>query len=178
MYCVGHVMVDTNKAPLDPFLHEALARTSLQPGARALDLACGRGRHALELARLGFQVEAWDQNPKVLAELTAAATMEGLDALVREVDCEALPAAGPFDLVLVFNYLDRSLPPKLLPIVTPEAYFIYCTFTLDRLGAHPSDRWCLEPGELNRGFEGWDILHSMESEGRAGIVAQRTPFER
>jgi len=171
-------MVDINSTPLDPFLHEALAHIDLPAGARALDLACGRGRHALELARRGFQVEAWDRNPEALAELSHKAAHEGLEARVREVDCEAPPAAGPFDLVVVFNYLDRSLPPKLLPIVTQGAYLIYCTFTLDRPGAHPSDRWCLEPAELQRGFEGWGILHSMESAGRAGIVAQRTPFER
>lgn len=33
------------------FLAEQL---ELEPGARVLDLACGKGRHAVELARAGF----------------------------------------------------------------------------------------------------------------------------
>ena len=32
----------------------------LPPGGRALDLACGRGRNAVHLARLGFLVDAVD----------------------------------------------------------------------------------------------------------------------
>lgn len=167
-------MVDTNSTPPDPFFHEALTHLDLAPGARVLDLACGRGRHALELARLGFTVEAWDRNSEALAALKTQAAAEALEISVRELDCEAFPPSGPFDLVIVFNYLDRSLPPKLLPSVNESAYLVYCTFTLDRPGSHPSDRWCLDRGELARGFGGWHVLHSVEAGGRAGIVAQRS----
>lgn len=173
MYGVRHDMVDTNSTPPDPFLKEALAHVTLKPGARVLDLACGRGRHALELARLGYSVEAWDRNPEVLAELEVQAATRGLPVTTRKQDCEAFPPSDLFDLVIVFNYLDRSLPPKLLPSVSQSAYLIYCTFTVDRPGTHPSDRWCLERDELQRGFDGWHILHSVEAGGRAGIVAQR-----
>ena len=174
MYGVEHAMVDTNSSQPDPFLAEALSHVSLRQGARVLDLACGRGRHALELARQGFSVEAWDRNAEALAELEAQARTEELAISTREVDCEVPPRAGPFDLVLIFNYLDRTLPPRLLPSVRSGGFLIYCTFTLDREGTHPSDRWCVEPGELQRGFEGWEILHSVETSGRAGIVARRT----
>ncbi len=173
MYGLCLTMNDTNSQEPDPFLREALSRIELAPGARVLDLACGRGRHALALARLGYRVEAWDRNSEALAELSSAAQSEGLEIRTRELDCEQPPVAGPFDLVLVFNYLDRTLPPKLLPSVTKDAYLVYCTFTRDRVGTHPSDRWCLEPGELKQGFEGWSVLYAEEAGGRAGIVAQR-----
>ncbi|MBM4049039.1 MAG: class I SAM-dependent methyltransferase, partial [Planctomycetes bacterium] len=35
-----------------------LALAKLAPGAAVLDLACGPGRHSLELARRGFKVTA------------------------------------------------------------------------------------------------------------------------
>ena len=173
MYGVEHVMSDTNSQELDPFLREALSHVTLPAGARVLDLACGRGRHALELARLGYAVEAWDRNSEALAELNASAAAENLTIEARQLDCEEPPSGGPFDLVVVFNYLDRALPPKLLPVVNQEAFLIYCTFTTERPGSHPSDHWCLEPGELARGFEGWVVQHSVEAKGRAGIVAKR-----
>lgn len=158
----------------DPFFLEALQRIKCEPGAHALDLACGRGRHALELARRGLLVEAWDRNPEVLAELNERAQREELAVTTREVDCEAPPAAGPFDLVIVFNYLDRSLAERIEPSVRAETWLVVSTFTLDRTGDHPSDRWCLEPGELARGFRGWQVEHSVEADGRAGLIARRS----
>ena len=37
------------------------------PAGRALDAACGTGRHALELARRGHQVDGFDVTPEMLA---------------------------------------------------------------------------------------------------------------
>ena len=107
-----------------------------------------------------------------LAELESRAGEEGLSVVTRQLDCEEPPVAGPFDLVVVFNYLDRAVPGKIAASVSEGGALIYCTFTTERAGDRPSDRWCLEPGELARGFEGWTVLHSMESGGRAGILAR------
>jgi SAM-dependent methyltransferase len=69
---------------------------SLRPG-RALDAACGTGRHAAHLVALGHEVLGIDLTPEMLARATANVP----DAEFREGDLQALPvAAGEFDLVV------------------------------------------------------------------------------
>jgi 2-polyprenyl-3-methyl-5-hydroxy-6-metoxy-1,4-benzoquinol methylase len=43
------------------FIVEQLA---LEPGGSVLDVACGRGRHSVELARRGFHVTGIDLSPR------------------------------------------------------------------------------------------------------------------
>lgn len=42
------------------FIQKIAHHLQLPSQAKVLDLACGRGRHAMELNRLGFNVRAWD----------------------------------------------------------------------------------------------------------------------
>ena len=49
------------------FLNQLLALLRLPAGARVLDVACGRGRHALYLNRQGFDVEAYDLSANSIA---------------------------------------------------------------------------------------------------------------
>ena len=50
----------------------------LQKGEAVLDLMCGYGRHALELARRGYRVTAVDNSVDYISEIQAAATREAL----------------------------------------------------------------------------------------------------
>ena len=75
--------------------------TDLAPG-RALDLACGEGRHAVMLAGLGWDVTGVDFSEVAVAKARARAAREGLDIQFVCADLvryEPDPAA--FDLVLV-----------------------------------------------------------------------------
>src|SRR5262249_10544374 len=49
-----------------------------RPGARVIDLGTGSGRHAIALAQQGYQVDAIDQSPGVIARLHAEAEARGL----------------------------------------------------------------------------------------------------
>lgn len=72
-----------------------------EPG-RALDLACGAGRHARWLAERGWQVTAVDFSAVALAEARRLAAAQGLDVEWIEADVLAWePPAQAFDLVLL-----------------------------------------------------------------------------
>lgn len=71
---------------------------------RALDLGCGPGRHALFLARQGFEVSAFDLADDGLAELRHRAEAEALRIDVRRGDMLELPYPdASFDCLVAFH---------------------------------------------------------------------------
>lgn len=79
---------------------------------RILDLACGHGRHSLELARRGFKhVEGLDRSRYLIRRARRQAEKEGLSVKFREGDARRLPyPPDSFDVVLIlgnsFGYFD------------------------------------------------------------------------
>lgn len=68
-----------------------------------LDLACGTGRHSIELARRGYITTGADINRQMLAVATAQAKELGVDAWFVELDLNHLSQLeGRFDGVLLF----------------------------------------------------------------------------
>ncbi len=85
------------------------AAADLEPG-RALDLACGSGRHAVWLAERGFRVTAVDFSREALAQARERAAESGVEVDWRRADVVAYePEPAAYDLVLV-AYL--HLPPE------------------------------------------------------------------
>jgi SAM-dependent methyltransferase len=125
----------------------------LPPGGRALDVACGRGRHALRLAAAGFEVTAIDRDREALAALAEEAHALGVAVQTRHLDLEAAePSLGDdaFDLVVVFRYLHRPLFPMLRRALRPGGVLVYETFTrAQAVRGHPTNpAFLLDPGEL------------------------------
>jgi len=131
-----------------------LSNASLAPrGARTLDVACGRGRHALLLAGAGYPVRAVDRDAAHVAWLGALARRLQLPLDAAVVDLEAAGAdlgTEEWELVLVFNYLHRPLFPALVRSLKPGGLLIYETYTRDQAkrGRPTSPYHLLEPGEL------------------------------
>jgi tellurite methyltransferase len=155
----------------------------LPRGGRVLDVACGRGRHALLMASAGFEVRAIDRNPEALSFLRATAERLSLRIDTGLVDLETepppeLPAAA-FDVVLVFNYLHRPLLPTLRNALKPAGRLFYETFTTRQAErGHPTNpAFLLRDGELAELMGSFTILRSREGEfdGRfiASVVAER-----
>lgn len=70
---------------------------------RILDLACGNGRHSLELTRRGFSVVGVDLSAPLVDCATAAAADEGLDVEFTRSDLRDLDFDAEFDLVISLN---------------------------------------------------------------------------
>jgi SAM-dependent methyltransferase len=77
-----------------------LKLTGLNPG-RALDTACGYGRHSRALARRGWDVTGVDVMPGYLAEARRRAKAAGVAAKFKQAELNDLRAfQGGYDLVL------------------------------------------------------------------------------
>ena len=73
---------------------------------RALDLGCGVGRHALLLARLGFDTAAVDMAEEGLAEVNRNARSEGLNISLHAAPITSLPFDDEtFDFIVAFNVI-------------------------------------------------------------------------
>ena len=95
--------VEETQAQVD-FLCQVL---QLQGDERVLDLACGFGRHALELARRGYQVVGVDITPEYVNEARAQADESGLEAEFVCADLRELRFREAFDVVL--NLADGAI---------------------------------------------------------------------
>ena len=83
-----------------------------------LDIACGAGRHALELARLGYTVTGNDLSPFLLEEARKKALKNKLQLKLTCCDMRHIPASGQFDLVVQlftsFGYFDLKQDDQLV----------------------------------------------------------------
>jgi 2-polyprenyl-3-methyl-5-hydroxy-6-metoxy-1,4-benzoquinol methylase len=68
---------------------------------RILDVGCGTGRHALELARRGYQVVGIDLSDAQLRRARKLAAAEGLAADFKQADARKLDYREEFDLALM-----------------------------------------------------------------------------
>lgn len=98
-------------------------------GTRVLDIACGPGRHAIAAARLGAQVTAIDSDECNLKAAADRARQEGLRVEWLKADLERDPLPPDlFDVVMVFNYLNRDRMAQFLATVAPGGHFMSETF--------------------------------------------------
>jgi len=79
------------------FLVEVLG---LKQGDRVLDVACGIGRHSLELARRGMKVTGVDLNEPSLDSARRVAADEELDIRFVHMDMRAIDYEGAFDAAI------------------------------------------------------------------------------
>jgi SAM-dependent methyltransferase len=81
----------------------ALAMLGAGESQRVLDLACGTGRHSLELARRGYEVVGVDISADLLEIAEKDAASESLAASFVQVDLRELDFHEEFDQVLSLN---------------------------------------------------------------------------
>lgn len=81
----------------------AIAMLRPQGGERVLDLACGIGRHSLELRRRGFEVVGVDISADLLEMAEREAANQDLAVSFLQADLRELDLRDEFDLVLSLN---------------------------------------------------------------------------
>ena len=132
----------------------------VRPGARVLDLACGRGRHARLFAERGCAVIAVDHDPQALAALHGVPGVE-----TRCLDLEAGPwlfASERLDAIVVTNYLHRPLLADIVAAVSGHGVLIYETFAR-------GNEACGRPANPDHLLAGGELLEL--AVGRLEVVA-------
>lgn len=136
----------------------------LPPNARVLDLACGWGRHAHALARLGHRVTALDRDGAAMAHVaehwpTDAQPPEAL--LTADIEQGPWPLAEQqFDALVITHYLWRPLWPTLKAALAPNGCYIHETFAHGQghIGRPVRPEFLLQHGELLHVCQGWRIV--------------------
>lgn len=154
--------------------------TGLKP-ARALDVACGVGRHSIFLAERGWQVTAIDYSPVAIELLRQRANERGVivDARVADLERGEFVIAPPaYDLIVNCCYLQRDLFSAIRDGVRTGGLVVAAVAVVDDdpdiKPMNPA--FLLQPGELQTIFTGWEWLHYFEGK-RAGHEQRRALAE-
>ncbi len=90
-------------------------------GATILDLGCGTGRHAIELARRGYKVVGLDSSPVMLGRAQDAARRANVDVTFVQGDMREMPFEDAFDGVfswdMSFGYFEEDKNAMVVALV-------------------------------------------------------------
>jgi 2-polyprenyl-3-methyl-5-hydroxy-6-metoxy-1,4-benzoquinol methylase len=173
-------MCPTHEHNLEPasFL---LENFGLLPRGRVLDVAMGFGRNAVFLAEMGYEVEGADISPEAVDNALKLAEDAGVTIKAETADLEGdyRIKKDHYDVIICFNYLQRSLIPQIKEGLRQGGMVVYETFIVDQaqLGHPKNPDFLLQHNELLNMFRDFRCLRYREGliEGKAvaGIVAQK-----
>ena len=130
-------------------VEQVLRLLPLPLGAPVLDLCCGHGRHAVELARRGYRVTGLDLSPERLAMARERAARAGVELALVEADMRQIPRAG-FTAVLVlyesFGFLDTDAEhlqalQAVRAALAPGGHLLLQVDNRDQVLTQPSRQW-------------------------------------
>jgi len=136
----------------------------IAPAGLVLDVAAGRGRHALLAAGAGHRVTAVDRAYSVEQPEWTAGT--GVTTIPADLETGVPPpwTGQRFDGVIVTNYLWRPLLGAIIDAVADDGVLIYETFAYgqEQFGRPSNPDFLLAPGELIEAVRGRLIPLSFE----------------
>jgi len=131
---------------------------------------------------MGFQVKGVDISPEAVDNALAQAKRDNvaLEAMVADLEADYQIDKKAYDVIICFNYLQRSLIPKIKEGLRPGGIVLYETYTVDqpRFGKPKNPDYLLKYNELLDIFRDFRCLRYREGiiENRkavAGIVAEK-----
>ncbi|NLA75540.1 MAG: methyltransferase domain-containing protein [Deltaproteobacteria bacterium] len=155
----------------------------LLPKGKALDIAMGEGRNSVYLAQNGFHVEGVDSSQDAISTANALAKEKGVKITTSLIDLEKDPfiKASTYDVIICFNYLQRSLFPGIINGLCANGVIVYETYIVDqaRFGRPKSPDHLLQHNELLELFRGFRVLRyhegiMAEERAVAGIIAEKS----
>lgn len=126
-------------APVAPVVADGVEPVS---GHAALDLACGTGNEALELARRGAEVTGFDGAPRLLEVASQRASAEGLSANWVRGDLSELPFEDDsFRIVtsvfgLIFSSSPKDSAEEIGRVLEPEGRIAFTSWVEEGLFQH------------------------------------------
>jgi 2-polyprenyl-3-methyl-5-hydroxy-6-metoxy-1,4-benzoquinol methylase len=107
---------------------------------KALDIACGSGRHAVALAENGFQVTANDLSSTLLAEAKKLAESKNLTLTFTQIDMREIAFEEEFDVIVQlftsFGYFENDDEDKIVLQNVARALKPGGWYVLDFLNEH------------------------------------------
>ncbi len=147
----------------EPFVIKMLPL--LPRGGLALDVAAGRGRNSIPIARAGMRVVAPDFSEVAMRTLAEIARAERLPIwpVLADFDRFALRDCS-FEAIINVNFLDRALFPHFARALKPGGILLAETFLIDQAASgHPRDpRFMLKHYELRELMAGLELLRYRE----------------
>ncbi|MBE2896669.1 SAM-dependent methyltransferase TehB [Pasteurellaceae bacterium HPA106] len=141
---------------------------------KALDLGCGQGRNALFLAKMGFDVDAYDRNEASIAFLNNVKEKEQLDNLNTAVyDITEAAIQDHYDLIISTVVL-MFLPAKSIPRVLANMQdhtnkggynLIVAAMSTDDYPCPMPFPFTFKAGELKQYYQDWEIVDYNENIG-------------
>ncbi|WP_428023848.1 class I SAM-dependent methyltransferase [Arcobacter sp.] len=134
-------------------------------GKKALDVASGAGRNSIYLATNGFEVEAIDISQIALNELEKKG-FENITCKLVDLDEYEIPK-NSYDFIIMTNFLDRNLIPKLKTALKNDGILFIETYMYDEINEKPPSNpdFLLQKDELKSFFDNkFEILDYDEFE--------------
>lgn len=165
-----------------PFLREHEGILKRYIGGRVLDIAMGEGRNSVFLARMGFSSDGIDISEVALrkAKRLARENKVNVSTVIADLTNYKIKPET-YDVILNFDYTQRSLIPEIKKGLRRRGIVIYQSDTVDQLsnevGEHLRRDNLLARGELKEMFKGFEVLSYKETNdgksAKASLIARK-----